>query len=97
MLQNIRERITGGWAIAFLVLMAIPFAFFGISGDFTGGCYAAKVEGVEIPVAQLENQYQAELARYAEFGTVLPAELRSLVLQGVLKNLVRETLISCPA
>ncbi|HLU05443.1 MAG TPA: SurA N-terminal domain-containing protein [Woeseiaceae bacterium] len=94
MLQNIRERITGGWAIAFLVLMAIPFAFFGISGDFTGGSYAAKVEGVEIPVAQLENQYQAELARYAEFGTDLPAELRSLVRQGVLNNLIRETLIN---
>ena len=94
MLQKIRERITGGWAIAFLVLMAIPFAFFGVSGDFTGGSYAAKVEGVEIPVAQLENQYQAELARYAEFGTDLPAELRSLVRQGVLNNLVRETLIN---
>ena len=93
MLQKIRERITGGWAIAFLVLMAIPFAFFGISGDFTGGSYAAKVEGVEIPVAQLENQYQAELARYAEFGTDLPAELRSLVRQGVLNNLIRETLV----
>jgi peptidyl-prolyl cis-trans isomerase D len=94
MLQKIRERITGGWAIAFLVLMAIPFAFFGISGDFTGGSYAAKVEGVEIPLAQVENQYQAELARYAEFGTDLPAELRSLVRQGVLNNLVRETLVN---
>jgi peptidyl-prolyl cis-trans isomerase D len=94
MLQKIRERITGGWAIAFLVLMAIPFAFFGVSGDFTGGSYAAKVEDVEIPVAQLENQYQAELARYAELGTDLPAELRSLVRQGVLNNLVRETLIN---
>src|SRR5690606_26747930 len=94
MLQNIRERITGGWAIAFLVLMAIRLAFFGISLDFTGGSYAAKVEGVKIPAAQLENQYQAELARYAEFGTDLPAELRSLVRQGVLNNLIRETLIN---
>jgi peptidyl-prolyl cis-trans isomerase D len=74
--------------------MAVPFAFFGVSGDFTGGSYAAKVEGVEIPMAQLENQYQAELARYAEFGTDLPTELRSLVRQGVLNNLVREALIN---
>jgi peptidyl-prolyl cis-trans isomerase D len=94
MLQKIRERITGGYAIAFLVLMAIPFAFFGVSGDFTGGSYAAKVEGVKIPAAELENQYQAELARYAEFGTDLPPELRSLVRQGVLNNLVRETVVN---
>jgi peptidyl-prolyl cis-trans isomerase D len=94
MLQNIRDRITGGYAIAFLVLMAVPFVFFGINYDFVGGGYAAKVEGVEISTAQLENEYQAELARYAEFGTDLPAELRSLVRQGTLNNLVRETLVN---
>jgi peptidyl-prolyl cis-trans isomerase D len=94
MLQNIRDRITGGYAIAFLVLMAVPFVFFGINYDFVGGGYAAKVEGVEISAAQLENRYQAELSRYAEFGTDIPAELRALLRQGVLNNLVRETLVN---
>ena len=94
MLQKIRERITGGYDIAFLVLMALPFAFFGINYDFVGGSYAAKVEGVEISTARLENEYQAELARYAEYGTDLPPELRSLVRQSILNNLVRETLIA---
>ena len=94
MLQKLRDRITGGYAIAFLVLMAIPFAFFGINYDFIGTGYAAKVEGVEISMNQLETEYQAELARYAEFGTDLPAELRALLRQGILNNLVRETLVS---
>jgi len=94
MLQKLRDRITGGYAIAFLVLMAIPFAFFGINYDFIGSGYAAKVEGVEISMNQLENEYQTELARYAEFGTDLPAELRALLRQGILNNLVRETLVN---
>jgi peptidyl-prolyl cis-trans isomerase D len=94
MLQNIRDRITGGYAIAFLVLMAIPFVFFGINYDFTGGGYAAKVEGVEISAAQLQSEYSTELARYAEFGTDLPAQLRSALRQGILTNLIRETLVN---
>jgi peptidyl-prolyl cis-trans isomerase D len=93
MLQKLRDRITGGYAIAFLVLMAVPFVFFGINYDFIGSGYAAKVEGVEISTNQLENEYQAELARYAEFGTDLPPELRTLIRQGILNNLVRETLV----
>jgi len=94
MLQNIRDRITGGYAIAFLVLMAVPFVFFGINYDFVGGGYAAKVEGVEISAAELQNEYSAELARYAELGSDLPPQLRSLLRQGILNNLVRETLVN---
>jgi peptidyl-prolyl cis-trans isomerase D len=94
MLQNIRDRITGGYAIAFLVLMAVPFVFFGINYDFVGGGYAARVEGVEISAAQLQNAYSAELARYAELGSDLPPQLRALLRQGILNNLVRETLVN---
>jgi peptidyl-prolyl cis-trans isomerase D len=94
MLQNIRDRITGGYAIAFLVLMAVPFVFFGINYDFVSGGYAAKVEGVEISAAQLQNEYGAELARYAEFGSDLPPQLRALLRQGILNNLIRETLVN---
>lgn len=86
--------MTGGFAIAILALLAVPFAFFGINYDFVGSGYAAKVEGVEISTAQLENEYQAELSRYAEMDYDLPAELRALIRQGVLNNLVRDTLIN---
>jgi peptidyl-prolyl cis-trans isomerase D len=94
MLQKIRDRLTGGFAIAVLALLAIPFVFFGINYNFVGSGYAAKVEGVEISTAQLESEYQAELSRYAELDYDLPAELRALVKQSVLTNLIRETLVN---
>jgi peptidyl-prolyl cis-trans isomerase D len=93
MLQNIRERFTGTFAIVLLVLLGLSFVFFGISMPFLGGGYAAKVEGVEIPLARLENAYQAELARFAEFGGELQPEIRRMIRQGVLDNLIRETLV----
>lgn len=93
MLQNIRERFTGTFAIVLLVLLGLSFVFFGISMPFLGGGYAAKVEDVEIPLARLENAYQAELARFAEFGGELQPEIRRMIRQGVLDNLIRETLV----
>lgn len=94
MLQRIRDRITGGYAIAFLALLSVPFLFFGINYDFTGGAYAAKVDGVEISAAQLQNAYLSELSRFSEQGTDIPANLRPLVRQSVLNNLIRETLVN---
>lgn len=95
MLQKLRDRFTGGFAVAILVLLSVPFAFFGISYyDFLGGGYAAKVEDVEISAAQLQDGYQAALARYAEMGSELPPELHTLIKQSVLTNLIRETLVN---
>ena len=52
MLQTIRDRFTGGIAIAMLALIAVPFAFFGITDyNFLGSGYAAKVGDVEISFA----------------------------------------------
>ncbi|MGH8193910.1 MAG: peptidyl-prolyl cis-trans isomerase [Woeseiaceae bacterium] len=95
MLQKLRDRFTGKFAIAILALLSVPFAFFGISYyDFLGGGYAAKVEDVEISAAQLQDGYQAALARYAEMGSELPPELHILIKQSVLTNLIRETLVN---
>lgn len=94
MLQKIRDRLTGGYAIAFLALLAIPFAFFGISYDFTGGGYAAKVNGVEISSARLQNEYLAQLAEFTDQGTEIPANLRPMIRRSVLSNLIRETLVN---
>ncbi|MEX0976280.1 MAG: peptidyl-prolyl cis-trans isomerase [Woeseia sp.] len=93
MLQNIRERFTGTFAIVLLVLLGLSFVFFGISMPFLGGGYAARVEGVEIPLNRLENAYQSELVRFAEFGGELQPEIRRMIRQGVLDNLIRETLV----
>ena len=93
MLQNIRDRFTGVFAIVLLVLLGFSFIFFGINLPFMGGGFAAKVEGVEIPMQQFENAYQSELSRFAEMGGELRPEIRRLVRQGVLENLIRETLL----
>jgi peptidyl-prolyl cis-trans isomerase D len=95
MLQNIRDRFTGKFALAVLLLLAVPFAFFGIPYDnFLGGGYAAKVDDVEIPLAQLQNEFQQTLARYAESGTDIPPELQGVIRGAVLTNLIRETLVN---
>lgn len=94
MLQNIRDRFTGRFALAVLLLLAVPFAFFGIPYDFAGGGYAAKVNDVEIPLGQLQNEYQRALAQYAESGTDIPPELHGVVREAVLENIIRETLVN---
>lgn len=93
MLQNIRDRFTGVFAIVLLVLLGFSFIFFGINLPFMGGAFAAKVEGVEIPMQQFENAYQSELSRFAQMGGEPGPEIRQLVRQGVLENLIRETLL----
>ncbi|NNL53685.1 MAG: hypothetical protein HKP32_00880 [Woeseia sp.] len=93
MLQNIRERFTGGFAIAILALLCVPFLFFGINYDFTGSSYAATVNGEEISVSEFDNAYRQQLANYGDFGANLPAELRGMLKENVLRNLVWDTVL----
>lgn len=93
MLQNIRDRFTGGFAIAILALIGVPFVFFGINYNFIGQTFAAKVNGEEISVAAFENAYRNELLRYTDQGIDLPAEYRQLIREGVLDSLVREEVV----
>ena len=41
MLQDIRDRFTGGFAFFILALIGVPFMFFGINYNFIGLGYAA--------------------------------------------------------
>lgn len=94
MLQHIRDRFTGKFALAILLLLAVPFAFFGIPYDFAGGNFAARVNDVEISIGQLQNAYQQALARYAESGAEIPPELHGVIRDAVLNDIIRETLVS---
>ncbi|MDZ7644069.1 MAG: SurA N-terminal domain-containing protein [Woeseiaceae bacterium] len=87
MLQNIRDRFTGGFAIAILALLCVPFVFFGINYDFTGSNSVAEVNGEEIPMVAFDNAYRQQLANYSEMGE-LPDQLRALLKESVLNNLV---------
>jgi len=93
MLQTIRDRFTGGIAIAMLALIAVPFAFFGITDyNFLGSGYAAKVGDTEISLAQLENAYQNQLLQNPDYGD-LPQEYRQLLKRNVLERMIRDTLV----
>lgn len=93
MLQRIRDRITGKFALALLVLIACSFVFFGITPSFIAGGYAAKVNGEDISAAAFEAAYRNQLLAVAEQGGEIPSELRALVRDGVLDSLIRDLLV----
>lgn len=93
MLQNIRDRFTGGFAIAILALLCVPFVFFGINYNFIGSGYAAKVNGEEISMFEFDDAYRQQLASYGEFGGQLPEQLRSILKQNVLNNLIWDEVV----
>ena len=92
MLQQIREKFTGTFALVILALIGIPFVFFGINYDFTGSNFAAKVDGEEISAAYFEQQYRAELAQRPEFANLNAAQ-RQQLRRSLLDRLVRDQLV----
>ena len=65
MLMQIRERATGIFAYIIVILIIIPFAFWGIQEYFTGGAEAnvATVEGYDISQREFDARLQ-EQRRY---------------------------------
>ena len=92
MLQLIREKFTGGLAIAMLALIGVPFLFFGINYDFIGTGFAAKVNGVEIGVNRFEQTYREQLQENPQLAE-LPDEYRMQIRQGALNSLISSQLI----
>lgn len=93
MLQRIRDRLTGKFAIAILAIIFVPFAFFGVTDyNFLTSGWAAKVEDSEISLFQLENAYQNQILQLSEYGE-LPAEYLASIRRGVLESLIRDRLV----
>jgi len=92
MLALIREKFTGGIAIAILALIGIPFLFFGINYNFVGQSFAAKVDGSEIGIGQFEQTYRDQLDRNPTWAQ-LPDEYRLQIRQSILDSLIRNRLI----
>lgn len=92
MLQQIREKFTGTFALVILALIGIPFVFFGINYNFVGSNFAAKVDGEEISAAYFEQQYRAELAQRPEFADLNAAQ-RQQLRRSLLERLIRDQLI----
>ena len=94
MLQNIRERFTGKFALVVLALICLPFLFFGVPNDFIATEDVASVDDVNISQPYFENQYQNEMLRYDSEGIEIPDEARIFVRQNVLNNIINDVLIS---
>ena len=97
MLQKIRDRLTGGFAMAILAIIFVPFAFFGVTNyNFLSAGWAARVNDAEVSLFQLENAYQNQLLQLSEYGE-LPAEYLTSIKSSMLERLIRDTLIELHA
>jgi len=93
MLQKIREKFTGGFAIAILALIGIPFVFFGINYDFISSSFAAKVDGEKISTGYFEQRYRSELASRPELASASAAQ-RQQLRRALLEQLIRDQLVN---
>ncbi|MEM8816570.1 MAG: SurA N-terminal domain-containing protein [Pseudomonadota bacterium] len=94
MLQNIREKFTGTFALVVLVLLAIPFVFVGVGANYSffGGSSAAEVDGEEINLGLFEARYRDFVENNPSLATASDAQ-RQQVRRSILDNLVYEQLI----
>ncbi len=96
MLQAINDRIKGWLGALVIVMITIPFAFWGIESYLGGGGkeYAAMVDDDEIPVYQFENAYSNQLARLnQQFDKNIPysnAQIKAQVLEQLINAVVLE-------
>lgn len=65
MLQSIRDRATGWIAYTIIILICIPFALWGINSYFDTAVPqdAASVDGVPIPIREVQRVYQQQRAQ----------------------------------
>ncbi len=93
MLQDIRDKLLGKFAIGLIGLIAVSFVFWGASSPFIGAPYAAKIDGVEISMPQLEQEYRRQLNQYTQQFGELPQSFRAPLRKRVLDNLIRNTVV----
>jgi peptidyl-prolyl cis-trans isomerase D len=90
MLQTIHDKLHG-W-VAYVVLGGIgaSFVFWGINWTLAEPTYAAKVNGVEIPVDEVRDTYQRELAqRQRQSESALPDAQRDELKRQVLADTIQ--------
>ena len=93
MLTKIREKFTGGIAIAILATIVVSFVFVGGSGvGFSGQNYAAKVDGVDISIGRFEAVYREQLQGNPQLAT-LSLEFRLRLRTNLLEQLIQQLVI----
>jgi peptidyl-prolyl cis-trans isomerase D len=89
MLQQIHDKLTGWFAYVVLGGIAAVFVFWGINWSLGPATYAAKVNGREIPAADVRQAYQNQLAQYQRRANMpLDDAARSAIKKQVLDDYV---------
>ncbi len=90
MLQALRDGIGRYVAVVILALLAVAFVFWGVDFSLTGTTFAAKVNGIDIPLIEFERDLQVQQAQYQELYRVeITDELQTELRRSVLERLVR--------
>jgi len=93
MLQNLREKFTGWVAITILAVIGVTFVFVGGANFvFVGNNYAAKVDDIDIGIAQFENAYRDQIQQNPQLAQVSP-EIRGQVRANILEQLIQQRVI----
>ncbi len=92
MLQDIREKFTGTFAIVLLAMIGLSFVFFGLNYSFIGSSYAAKVDGEQINPALFEQRFGEAMQANPQLATI-DGPLRVQVRRQLLDQLIVEQLI----
>lgn len=95
MLQIIRNMVTGWLAVVIVVLLIIPFAFWGINYYFDqgGNVVAAKVNGTKISLRDYQRAYQRIRQQWQSRGADLSGR-EDLLKQQTIDTLVNRELLS---
>jgi peptidyl-prolyl cis-trans isomerase D len=100
MLQTIRDRLQGPFALVILGAIALVFVAWGAFGIGNwniggGGNYAAEANGSKISLEEARNAWLQQQAQWQQRlgGVELPAPLRSQLQQQVLEGLIRDALL----
>ncbi len=92
MLQNMREKFTGTFAMVLLAMIGLSFVFFGLNYSFIGSSYAAKVDGEKIDAGRFEQDYRNALQRNPQLAS-LTGPVRLQVRRNLLDQLIAQQLI----
>jgi len=95
MLQAINDRIKGWLGIVIVVLIGLPFAFWGIQSymDDAGPRYAAKVNNIEISANEFERSVSVQRqSLLRQYGGQLPIEEKTL-RERTLTQLINQRLL----
>ena len=96
MLQSIRDKITGWFAIIFLGAIAVVFIFWGVeTGSNAGARYAATVNGQGIPLELVRKDWQSRERQLQQMmAGVVPDQMVKAQQAAILDEHIRRQLLT---